>query len=202
MIGRIRLKQKQNFDSSYIIILCEKHSLDTKILTKLSLNVIVVSLSPRNLTRLSILIASPWKRLPFTAENRSSAIIPEIAFSKSLSAHQHHDYISLLELPHLFRGDDGDELTEGRMVIMFLSFWFPQTGKILVCAFALFAFFALFALFALFAILPFCPFALLPFWNKGKGKRAKGQKGQKGQIGQKHKLIECLALFLFVLIGI
>ena len=81
-----------------------------------------LSFSPRNLTKLSILTASPWKRLPFTAENRSSAIIPEITFSKRLCAH--HDYISLPELPRLLWGNDGDELTEGRMAIMFLSFWF------------------------------------------------------------------------------
>ena len=81
-----------------------------------------LSLSPRNLTKLSILTASPWKRLPFTAENRSSAIIPEIAFLKRLCAHYNH--ISLPELPRLLWGNDGDELTEGRMAIMFLSFWF------------------------------------------------------------------------------
>ena len=78
-IGRIRFEQEQNFESSYIIIF------------------FIIFL--RNLTKLSILIASPWKRLPFTAENRSSAIIPEIAFSKISCAH--HDYISLPELPRL-----------------------------------------------------------------------------------------------------
>ena len=38
-IGRIRIKQKQNFESSYLLVLCEKPSLHTKILTWLSLDV-------------------------------------------------------------------------------------------------------------------------------------------------------------------
>ena len=38
-IGRIRIKQKQNFESSYLIVLCKKPSLHTKILTWLSSDV-------------------------------------------------------------------------------------------------------------------------------------------------------------------
>ena len=67
---------------SHFLFDCHEHCdfliCNVKAFANISPTIIIIIIM--TLTKLSMLIASPWKRLPFTAENKSRAMIPEIAF--------------------------------------------------------------------------------------------------------------------------